>query len=129
MYYGEIEMMTILEDKGIEKGNQTSHIEAAVFSFRNGIMKGIMNKMKEKDEEIIKNIMIKGILTAMKVNNIEGFEFMNEEGKNQKMQIIFDSGREMLHYATEYKSKEIVEILIRQGAYINAKDIIYQFIL
>ena len=46
-------MMTILEEKGIEKGNQLSHIEAAIFSFRNPIIKEIMNIMKEKEEEII----------------------------------------------------------------------------
>ena len=33
-----------------------------------------------------------------------------------------------LHYAAYYNSKEIVEILISEGAYINAKDIIYQIL-
>jgi len=129
IYYGKIEMMKILEEKGIEKGNQSSHIEAAIFSFRNPIIKAIINSIKEKDEEIIKDMLMKGILATMKINNIEGFEFLNEKGMNLKMQLVFDSGRKLLHYAAEYNSKEIVEVLIRKGADINAKAIIYQIIL
>ena len=34
-----------------------------------------------------------------------------------------------LHYASENNSKEIIQMLLRKGADINAKDIIYQFIL
>ena len=33
-----------------------------------------------------------------------------------------------LHIATKNNSKEVVELLIRNGADINAKDIIYQII-
>ena len=129
IYYGEIGMMKILEDKGTEKGNQSSHIEAAIFSFRNPIIKEIMNRIKEKDEETIKIILNKGILTTIKSNNISGFEFLNEEGKNMIMKLTFDSGRKPLHIAVENNSKEMIELLIKKGANINAIDIIFQIII
>ena len=48
IYYGEVEIVKILEEKGIEKGSKSAHIEAALLSHRNAIAKEIINEMKEK---------------------------------------------------------------------------------
>ena len=87
-----------------------------------------MDSIKE-EEEIIKNIIKKGIIAAIKINNIAGFEFLNEKEKDMNIKLEFDSGKKMLHYATKYNSVEIAEILITKGADINAKDIIYQILI
>ena len=48
IYFGEREIMKILEEEGIKKGNNPGHIEAAILSYRNSIAKEIINQMKEK---------------------------------------------------------------------------------
>jgi len=65
IYYGEVEIIKILEENGIEKGNNLIHIEAAVFSYRNPIVKEIINKMKEKNEnneKILDDILKRGTI-------------------------------------------------------------------
>ena len=90
IYFGQIEMMTILEDKGIEKGKNPAHLEAAILSYRNEICKDMIGELDENKE----NVFRKGLLAASKNNNIYG-----------------------------------AEILIKNGANINAKDINYQNII
>ena len=46
IFFGNKEIMKILEDKGIEKGENQSHIEAAILSYRNFIAKEITEKKK-----------------------------------------------------------------------------------
>ena len=80
-YYGEVEIAKILEEKGIEKGDKPSHIEAALLSYRNAIAKEIINKMKEnnENEEITLNI---GLIASIKSNNIKGAEMLINNGAN-----------------------------------------------
>ena len=72
----------ILEEKGIEKGSNPEHIEAAILSYRNGIAKEIIDQMKEKDEndenETMKNeILNVGLKASLNNNNIRGAELIN----------------------------------------------------
>ena len=94
IYYGEVEIMTILEEKGIEKGNKSAHIEAAILSYRNTIAKKIIKQAKENYENMIDTLLNMGLIASVKNNNIEG-----------------------------------AELLINNGANINAKNIIYQIII
>ena len=82
IYYGEVEIMTILEEKGIEKGNKPSHIEAALLSYRNSIAKTIINNMKEekKENEYDENILKIGLFASNKSNNIKGTEILISTG-------------------------------------------------
>ena len=79
IYYGEVEIATILEERGIEKGNNPGHIEASLLSYRNAIAKEIINKMKEKKENE-ENILKRGLNASVKNNNINGFEMLISKG-------------------------------------------------
>ena len=95
IYFGEAEIVKILEDRGFEKWKNPRYIEAAVLSYRNSIVKEIIYQMKEKNENGNDNIndtnFIVGLIASGKSNNIKG-----------------------------------AEILINNGANLNAQDIIYQ---
>jgi len=126
IYYGELEIMKILEEKGIEKGDKPAHIEAALLSYRNAIAKEIINKKKEKNENLENTLKI-GLIASIKSNNIKGAEILiNNGAKINESQHQMGSHKTLLHYAAQYNSKEIGKILILKGANINAIDIIYQ---
>ena len=82
IYYGEVEIMTILEEKCIEKGKNSGHIEAAILSYRNDIAKEIIIKIKEKNQNIDDKILTIGISAASKSNNIKGAELIIYNGAN-----------------------------------------------
>ena len=50
IYFGNKVIIKILEEKGIEKGKNPTHIEAAILSYRNMIAKEIIEEMNEKNE-------------------------------------------------------------------------------
>ena len=52
IYFGKKEIIKILEDKGIEKGKNPTHIEAAILSYRNMIAKEIIEDMNENKTQI-----------------------------------------------------------------------------
>ena len=79
IYFGNKEIMKILEEKGIEKGKNPSHVEAAILSYRNIIAKEIIDDLSEKKEQI-QNILNISILASAKSNNIKGVEFLIEKG-------------------------------------------------
>ena len=78
IYFGQIEMMTILEEKGIEKGKNAAHFEAAILSYRNEICKEMIEGLNENKE----NVFSRGLLTASKNNNIYGAEILIKNGVN-----------------------------------------------
>ena len=85
IYFGNKEIMKILEDKGIEKGKNLQHIEAAILSYRNTIAEEIINEIFEKNEsnkEIINNILKKALFTSSKSNNIKGTQLLISKGVN-----------------------------------------------
>jgi len=81
IFYGEDEIIKILEELGIEKGNSPSHIEAAILSYRNSFVKEIINQKKEKNEELI-NDLSNGLSICAKNNNIKGGEILINNGAN-----------------------------------------------
>ena len=127
IYYGKVEIVKILEERGIEKGNKPVHIEAALLSYRNALGKEIINKMKENDEnENEENTLNIGLIASIKSNNIKGFEMLIKNGaKINESQDQMGYHKTLLHIAARNNSKEIGEILISKGADINAKNIIY----
>ena len=84
IYYGEIEIITILEEKGIEKGYNPAHLEAAILSFRNSIAKSIINKIQSENNFplIVDNVLNKGLFASVKNNNIQGGELLLNHGAN-----------------------------------------------
>ena len=78
IYFGQIEMMTLLEDRGIEKGKNPAHLEAAILSYRNEICKDLIEELNENKE----NVFSKGLLAASKNNNIYGAEILIKNGAN-----------------------------------------------
>ena len=77
--FGNKEIIKILEEKGIEKGKNPTHIEAAILSYRNLIAKEIIEDLNENNEQI-QNILNLGISSSAKNNNIKGVEFLMTKG-------------------------------------------------
>ena len=75
IYFGNKEIIKILEEKGIEKGKKTEHIEAAIFSYRNLIAKEIIDDLNEKRAKIQKILNI-SLIESVKSNNIKGVELL-----------------------------------------------------
>ena len=80
IYFGNKEIIKILEEKGIEKGKNPDQIEAAILSYRNQIAEEIINEMNEQKEEM-ENFLNKAILTSSK-NNIQETIFLIKKGAN-----------------------------------------------
>ena len=80
IYFGNKKIIKLLEEKGIEKGKNETHIEAAILSYRNTIAKEIINEMNEQKEEM-ENFLNKAILTSSK-NNIQETIFLIKKGAN-----------------------------------------------
>ena len=82
IYYGEMEIMKILEEKGVEKGKNPEHMEAAILSYRNEIVKEIIKKIKDMDGKIKDKILMNGLKASGKSNNIKGAELLIQNGAN-----------------------------------------------
>jgi len=122
IYYGAIEIIKILEERGIRKGKNPGHIEAAILSYRNGIAKEIINNMRENNERLTNQIFNKHLLASVKSNNIKGLEIFFKNCSNVNLNLKDYNGRGPLHYAAMNNSKEMIQILISKGADINAKN-------
>ena len=81
IYYGEITIIKILEERGIEKGSQLIHFEAVILSVRNGLAKEMINKMKE-NEKLNDEILHVSFIASTKNNNIKGAELLLNNGVN-----------------------------------------------
>ena len=79
IYFGNKEIIKILEEKGIKKGKIPAHIEAAILSYRNEITKEIMQEMNEKNKEF-QNELNNAIISSAKSNNIKGAELLISKG-------------------------------------------------
>ena len=79
IFFGHKEIIKILEEKGIEKGKNPTHIEAAILSYRNFIAKEIIEDLNENNQQI-QNILIISITASAKNNNIKGVEFLMNKG-------------------------------------------------
>ena len=79
IYFGNKEIIKILEEKGIEKGKNASHFEAAILSYRNMIAKEIIEDLNENNEQI-QNILNISIIALAKNNNIKEIEFLMTQG-------------------------------------------------
>ena len=81
IYFGNIEIMKILEEKGIERGKNATHIEAAILSYRYLIAKEIIKDLGENNK-LIQNILNISIIASAKSNNIKGVKFLLTKGVN-----------------------------------------------
>ena len=79
IYFGNKEIIKILEEKGITKGKISGHIEAAILSYRNSIAEEILEETKEDNVIIEKNVN-QAILTSSQNNYIKGIEMLFEKG-------------------------------------------------
>ena len=75
IFFGNKEIIKILEEKGIGKGKNPTHIEAAILSYRNVIIKEIIEDLNENNEQI-QNILNLSITASAKNNNIKGVQFL-----------------------------------------------------
>ena len=82
IYYGEMEIIKLLEEKGIEKEANSAYMKAAILSYRNAIAKEIINHLKEKSEQMNNEILKAGLLASVKSNNIKGAELFYNNGAN-----------------------------------------------
>ena len=77
IYYGETEIIKILEEYTIKKGEKPTHIEAAILSYRNSTAKEIINYWKEWNEtEIISQLLRTNLFASAKNNKIKGIEIL-----------------------------------------------------
>ena len=79
IFFGNKKIMKILEERGIERGENPTHIEAAILSYRNIIEKEIIEDLNENNEQI-ENFLNLSIIASAKNNNIKGFEFLMTKG-------------------------------------------------
>ena len=84
IYYGNKEIIHILENRGIEKGKNSKHIEAAILSYRNEIVEDLIDKINGKNEknEETEKILNVGIITSAMNNNIKATEWLIKKGAN-----------------------------------------------
>ena len=78
IYTGNNDIMEALEKRGIQKGINSVHIEAAILSYRNAIVKEILNDTNEKDD--FEYILDNSILVSAKNNNIKAAELLFKYG-------------------------------------------------
>ena len=90
IYFGNKEIIQILEYRGIEKGKNPTHVEAAILSYRNMIAKEIIENLIENNEQI-QNILNISLIASAHNNNIKGVEFLIAKGAdiNAKEDIIY----------------------------------------
>ena len=79
IYFGNKEIIKILEERGIEKGKNPTHIEAAILSYRNLITKEIFENLNENNEQFQK-ILNMSIIASAKSNNIKEIKFLMTKG-------------------------------------------------
>ena len=81
IFFENKEIIKILEEKGMEKGKDPSHIEAAILSYRNIIVEEILNdiKINENNEEF-KKTLNNALVASSKCNNIKGVEVLIKKG-------------------------------------------------
>ena len=87
IYYGKLEIATILEEGGIIKGKKGVHLEAAILSYRNSIAKEIINRIEDKNETSNQDILMDAMLVSEKNNNLNGFELLVNNGANFNIEI------------------------------------------
>ena len=87
IFCGNKEIIKILEEKGFEKGNNPAHLEAAILSYRNGIVKELLEIMKTNNNNIEKNLENALIYSAIN-NNIKGAELLIQNGANLNIKTI-----------------------------------------
>ena len=81
-------------------------------------------EQNQKNQEYYKTILNRGIITCSKNNNIQGAELVIKKGCNINTWDEYDF-KAPIHYAAEFNSKEVGELLIAKGADVNVKEIIY----
>ena len=74
IYFGDIDIIKLLEEKGFKKGINLSHIEAAILSYRNSIVKEIIDNNE--------TMLNKALFTSTINNNITGIKLLIGKGIN-----------------------------------------------
>ena len=81
IYLGKKAMIKILEERGIEKGSNPTHLEAAILSYRNEIAKEIIDEIIETNQkEYDINV---ALLASGKSNNITGAKLSAINARSQ----------------------------------------------
>ena len=87
IYFGNKEIIKILDEKGIEKGKNPTHIEAAILSYRNLIAKEIIEDLNENNEQIQKVLNL-SLIASANYNNLQGAQFLITKGANNNIKDI-----------------------------------------
>ena len=83
IFFGNKEIIKILEERVIEKGKNPTHIEASILSYKNKITKEIIQILDEKNI-LTQNILNFSLIASAKSNNIKGVEFLMTKGADIK---------------------------------------------
>ena len=75
IFFGNKEIIKILEDKDIAKGKNPEHVEAAILSYRNSIVEEILDEIKDK-KNINEDHLKKATFAFGQNNNIKGGELL-----------------------------------------------------
>ena len=119
IYFGNQEIIRMLEVKGIKKTNNPIYIEAALLSYRDKILKEILDEMVENNEDI------QGCLS-------QALKFSSKKLNIHALKLLFSSGTTIdekmmefpIYYAVRKNSKELAKISISKGANLNSACII-----
>ena len=116
---GNIQLIKMIDDQGIPiNGNLII-----------GATKFHQNHIIHWAEKEHKDLLKDGLKACIQFQNYEIFEIIAQNVDNISTISYGNHNMTPLLYAAKYTSKELVDILIRKGADINAKDIIYKIIV
>ena len=117
IYFGNMEIIKILEQRGIEKGNNPTHLEAAILSYRNIIAEELIQEMKAKIEleEIKKAEEVKKETT---VHTTQDNTFVQP---NQTKKIFQQCLNDALFSSAKNNNILGVQLLLNNGAYVDSK--------
>ena len=106
IYKGSKIMMKILEEKGIEKGTNSVHLEAAILSYRNSIVQEIIEEINEKKKySFLLNILENALLACSQNNNIKGCELLILKGADIRIKNFYYEKRMTFYYSKSFTIK------------------------
>ena len=116
IFFGNKDIIGILEDRHFHKGQNPVHLEAAILSYRNEFIEEILKEVHDKH-------FLNGIVaTLAKNNNIKGLEILISKGANinetviiyQNIKILFSLVQSEINKGNQMKKRKDQFILLQR---------------
>ena len=103
IYFGNNEIIKILENRRAENRQNLTYIEAAILSYRNANVTKILDELQNSDE--FKNYLNTGFLAAAKSNNLKEAEILLSKGARINIKDIIYLYIKIIFFFTIIKNK------------------------